>query len=530
MREKHIRLSISELKKNVWLLACLLIITIVFLALGVRKDIWFCDEVYTYESANSGRESSYTPINDGEWVLGSDITKHLAADTRGLNFKIIETWLYTDHVPLYFFIFRVVSLLAYGSCSKWIGLSINLLFYWIFSIFVYKSLEKVSLNSIFTFGATTAIVLHPVVLSQATTIRMYMMLVTLIFALMIEAIKREYTFKDFILIASCMLGGLLCHYYFWAWAAIFSAILIIWLISNKKFKSAIAYIFACIIAFAGTIKIYPACLNRTILDTNSKAMSTFNNVFSFNKFFERIKATYRIVLQILCIKSTIGAVLFVVCVCAIIALYIWKCKEKSMALIMLFSAGSYAVIIGYISIALAERYLWASVTLLLFCIVYMLMWDVKWIYQSKRVFLRPMKILSAMILGLLMIFCICNGLKEENIMYLYHRPIEEKVKIEENANKPWLIFSNYTDWRLHCSYYDFQLAEKVKLIHIDERAQYDSYLSNADEIVVYTYPEEKAIEDCLAFIEEAAGKDDLCYEQIGTSYEMVVYKVFQDGE
>lgn len=66
MREKHIRLSISELRKNVWLLVCLLIITIVFLGLGVRKDIWFCDEVYTYESANSGRESSYTPINDGE--------------------------------------------------------------------------------------------------------------------------------------------------------------------------------------------------------------------------------------------------------------------------------------------------------------------------------------------------------------------------------------------------------------------------------------------------------------------------------
>lgn len=529
MREKHIQLSISELRKNVWLLVCLLIITIVFLGLGVRKDIWFCDEVYTYESANSGRESSYTPINDGEWVQGSDITKHLAADTRGLNFKIIETYLYTDHVPLYFFIFRVVSLLAYGSCSKWIGLSINLLFYWIFSICVYKILEKVSLNSIFTFGATVAIVLHPVVLSQATTIRMYMMLVAFIFALMIEAIKKEYTFKDFILIAGCMLGGLLCHYYFWAWTAIFSAILIIWLIGNKKFKSVITYILVCTIAFAGTIKIYPACLNRTIFDTNSKAMSTFNNVFSFDNFFERIKSTYRIILQIMCIKSTIGAILFVACVCVIIAFYIWKCKERSMALIMLFSAGSYAVIIGYISIALAERYLWAPVTILFLVIVYMLMWDVKRIYKYES-WGKMAEVLPTVMLGCLMLFCIGKACVKGNIMYLYDRPIEEKEKIEENVDCPWIVFSDLTDWRLHCSYYDFRLAEKVRLIHIDEEAQYDSYLSDADEIVVYTYPEEKPIENCLAFIKKSTGTENLQYEQIGTSYEMTVYKVFQEGE
>ena len=34
--------------------------------------------------------------------------------------------------------------------------------------------------------------LHPVVLSQATTIRMYMMLVALIFVLMLKAIKQKY--------------------------------------------------------------------------------------------------------------------------------------------------------------------------------------------------------------------------------------------------------------------------------------------------------------------------------------------------
>ena len=51
MKQKSIHLNISKLKQNTWPFLCLLIITIVFLCLGIRKDIWFCDEVYTYESA-----------------------------------------------------------------------------------------------------------------------------------------------------------------------------------------------------------------------------------------------------------------------------------------------------------------------------------------------------------------------------------------------------------------------------------------------------------------------------------------------
>ena len=196
---------------------------------------------------------------------------------------------------------------------------------------------------------------------------------------------------------------------------------------------------------------------------------------------------------------------------------------------MLFSAGSYAVIIGYISIALAERYLWAPVTILFLVIVYMLMWDVKRIYKYES-WGKMAEVLPTVMLGCLMLFCIGKACVKGNIMYLYDRPIEEKEKIEENVDCPRIVFSDLTDWRLHCSYYDFRLAEKVRLIHIDEEAQYDSYLSDADEIVVYTYPEEKPIENCLAFIKKSTGTENLQYEQIGTSYEMTVYKVFQDGE
>lgn len=73
MKQKSIHLNISTLKQNTWLFLCLLIITIVFMCLGIRKDIWFCDEVYTYESANSGNIIHLTIENGFQEVIYANI-------------------------------------------------------------------------------------------------------------------------------------------------------------------------------------------------------------------------------------------------------------------------------------------------------------------------------------------------------------------------------------------------------------------------------------------------------------------------
>lgn len=54
---------------------------------GNKKQIWFCDEIYTYESAN-GFEQDWPHSHTGEWMTGSDVEAYFAADSEHLNSNI----------------------------------------------------------------------------------------------------------------------------------------------------------------------------------------------------------------------------------------------------------------------------------------------------------------------------------------------------------------------------------------------------------------------------------------------------------
>lgn len=99
---------------------------------GGKKEVWFCDEIYTYESSN-GFEQDWPAVYTGEWMTGADVEAFFAADSEELNLENIMVLLYNDHVPLYFWLFRIVSFFFFkGSGSIWIGLWINLVFYLLF--------------------------------------------------------------------------------------------------------------------------------------------------------------------------------------------------------------------------------------------------------------------------------------------------------------------------------------------------------------------------------------------------------------
>ena len=51
---------------------------------GNKKQIWFCDEIYTYESAN-GFEQEWPAYRLDEWMTGEDVKDFLAADSDSLS-------------------------------------------------------------------------------------------------------------------------------------------------------------------------------------------------------------------------------------------------------------------------------------------------------------------------------------------------------------------------------------------------------------------------------------------------------------
>ena len=64
--------------------------TISLLFWGNKKQVWFCDEIYTYESAN-GFEQDWPNASVDKWMSGSDIEAFFAADSDKLDLNAITT-------------------------------------------------------------------------------------------------------------------------------------------------------------------------------------------------------------------------------------------------------------------------------------------------------------------------------------------------------------------------------------------------------------------------------------------------------
>ena len=96
---------------------------ITFLFWVSKKEVWFCDEIYTYESSN-GFEQQWPATYTNIWMTGEDVEDFFSADSDSLSLKAISDRLYNDHVPLYFWVFRILSFFLFkGSGTIWIGLT-----------------------------------------------------------------------------------------------------------------------------------------------------------------------------------------------------------------------------------------------------------------------------------------------------------------------------------------------------------------------------------------------------------------------
>ncbi|MDE5588478.1 MAG: hypothetical protein K2J60_04960, partial [Acetatifactor sp.] len=158
-------------------LVLLVIGTTFFFYWGNKKQIWFCDEIYTYESAN-GFEQDWPATYVDEWMTGADVEAFFAADWDRLALNEITVRLYNDHVPLYFWLFRTVSFLFFrGSGSIWIGLSINLFFYLFVLETIYFLFLRLVKNPVLSGAvAVMTFIVNRLAIEQAVTLRMYMML------------------------------------------------------------------------------------------------------------------------------------------------------------------------------------------------------------------------------------------------------------------------------------------------------------------------------------------------------------------
>lgn len=497
------------------------LIGLVLLVLGVisflfwagKKQVWFCDEIYTYQSAN-GFEQEWPAAYVDQWMTGKDIEAFFAADGDRLDLNAISVRLYSDHVPLYFWIFRIVSFLFFrGSGSIWIGLSINLFFYLTLLEAVYL-LSLRLLNSPVTSGAAVALffIVNRLLIEQAVTLRMYMMLLWAQFFLLLAGMhvlenvqKQKLSFLSYLGLYLISVFGLLTHYDFWIFYAITAALCCLLLLTlawkryrrkfwrSKEFCGILLWCVNFALALLSTIYLFPYCrwnINR------GKGHTALYSLFDFSavKLQQILWGYQRLSISVFGDNVPVAAGLFIFFICIVsggILLYRNKKYRQltALTLTVLIAQGYQLAVCYTIPAEWEERYLWSSFTLMMFCMVWGGILLLRFLF-SKIKNIRAQKF-SKYAAGIILSICILIGEllvidDGRGVAYLFQEEKDVQV-LKAHKDIPWIIYGPTVGVY---SYYDWLIPEKICFLS-DKDTDGDKKaireLQNENSFLLYLY-------------------------------------------
>ncbi len=543
-----INMKTENNRLRIWLPGILLIVigVLSFLYWVQKKEIWFCDEVYSYESAN-GFEQPWPATLVDEWMSGQDVESFFSADSDRLSLREISVRLYSDHVPLYFWIFRIVSFFGFhGSGSIWIGLFINLVFYLGILGIIFWGCRRLTGSSVcavlMVLGSG---VINRLMLEQAMTLRMYMMLlfeetILLLAAIWIMQQKEEgkLSLKGFVLLFIGSLAGFLTHYDFWifyaATALVFCGWLFIQAIRSKaffkcvEFKVMLAWVINFVCALLLTIIVFPYCrwnLNR------GKGEMALNSMFVFSKEkIDNILWGYERQSQVVFgdkVPVLLGLMAIFGCVIGgIIVLHAKKeNKKKLLLLLVALVCQLYQWIVCFtFPAAKEERYLWGTFTIMVWLACYgaylllACLWNrIKSINKSSAYIGVSMAILMGLFVAV-QVKIIDHG---RGIAYLFNEQ-KDLQALETHADIPWMVYGRVMD---AYSYWDTLIPEKICFL-TEENSKDDieavKAMPESERFILYTT--DNYLQQAVGFFEEALQRE-LEIEELTRSVNLKVYLI-----
>lgn len=465
-------------------LALLVFGTVSFLFWGSKKQIWFCDEIYTYESAN-GFEQDWPAAYVDEWMTGTDVEAFFAADGDKLNLNAITVRLYNDHVPLYFWLFRIISFLFFrGSGSIWIGLSINLFFYLFLLITVYFLFLRLIKSPVLSgIVVVLTFIVNRLVIEQATTLRMYMMLLWAQVLLLLAGMwvlksvwKNKLSPLSFIGLYLISVFGFLTHYDFWVYYAMTAAFFCMWLLAmavkrggrmfwrSREFICVLIWCADFALALISTILIFPYCrwnLNR------GKGQTALHSLFDFSatKLKQIVWGYERLSDAVFGDSVPVTAGLLIMFGCIIGGgILLYKNKEKKLltelALTVLTAQGYQLAVCFTMPDAWEERYLWGTFTLMMFCMVWGGILLLRFCFS--KIAEDRVRRLSIFVTGMILSVCIFIGEliiidNGRGVTYLFQEQKDVTV-LKSHKDIPWIVYGPTGGVY---SYYDWLIPKKI---------------------------------------------------------------------
>lgn len=534
-------------------LVLLLVGTLSFFYWAGKKQVWFCDEIYTYESAN-GFEQDWPSACVDQWMTGDDVEAFFAADWDRLSLNDITIRLYNDHVPLYFWLFRMVSLFCFkGSGSIWIGLSMNLVFYLIVLGLIYGFFLRLTGKPLPSGTAALLTgVANRLMIEQATVLRMYMMLLLAELLLLVaglwilwgadslqKADRKKMSAGVFLYLFAVSVMGFLTHYDYWIFYAVTAALFCFWLLGLAvkrggkgfwrawEFRYVLAWVGNFAVSLFATIRLFPYCqwnLNR------GKGQMALHSLFVFSgEKFAQIAWGYKRLSASLfgdAVPAAVGlALIFGGIVGGAFLLYRKKERNKLAGMILtVLTAQAYQCVVCFtMPDVWEERYLWGTFTIMALCMA----WGYILLLQELRGRLRKEKcsgiiwrvaalaLTAGILIGEIKVIDGGNG-----VAYLFH-PEKDVALLKEQSGIPWIVYGPTVGVY---SYYDWLIPEQICFLTENNTPEDAEAVSDlpGEEFVLYLY--EDYLPEALDFFEQVLGRE-LTSSYLTKSTNLSVYLV-----
>ncbi len=528
-------------------LVLLLMGTVSFFYWADKKQVWFCDEIYTYESAN-GFEQDWPNTCVDQWMTGEDVEAFFAADWDRLSLNDITIRLYNDHVPLYFWLFRMISLFFFqGSGSIWIGLSMNLVFYLIVLGLVYGGFLHLTKNPLLSGAATllTSIV-NRVMIEQATVLRMYMMLLLAELLLLAgglwilrEARGKRMSVGVFAYLWAVSVAGFLTHYDYWIFYAITAALFCLWLLclavkGNGKnfwrsweFRHVAFWVGNFAVALFTTIRLFPYCQWNLNQGKGQMAISSLFD-FSGEKLAQIAWGYQRLSASLF--GDGVPAALGLAAIFGLIiggAVLLYRKKETNrlagMALIVLTAQAYQWAVCFTMPDVWEERYLWGGFTIMALCVTWAAVLLLQELFARGKAERRRGILWRGAVL-LLVIGVLAGEIRVidggKGVAYLFH-PEKDVALLKEYKEIPWIVYGPTVGVY---SYYDWLMPEQICFLTENQMPEDAEAFSGmpGDEFVLYIY--EDYLPEALEFFGRQLGKE-LTSQYLTKSTNLSVYLV-----
>ena len=243
----------------------------VCLLFGMRKTGMFIDEIYSYGLSNSHYAPYLSDLKGGtvtdQLFTPEDAESYLTVDP-GERFDFASVYYNQTrdvHPPLYYWIFNAVSSLFPGSCSKWIGVGINIFFY-LLTLFLLCRLVLLLFGSVDNAAATAALYGVSVLgLSTVMMIRMYVLLTffTVLLALMGARLLRGKTGTWYWpALTLAVFAGMFTQYYFVFYAFFLCLFLDIYLLCRKDYRRFLLFSASALLGVGLLFAAFPAARSQ----------------------------------------------------------------------------------------------------------------------------------------------------------------------------------------------------------------------------------------------------------------------------